>query len=164
MNRIDARARAWTIGIAALVAVLFAAVGAGLTDLGPWYVRLAKPGWQPPDALFGPAWTLIFTLCAAAAVRAWGATSGSHARRRLVALFIVNLLLNALWSLLFFRLRRPDWALLEVAALWLSILVLIRQLAPIERLGAWMLAPYLAWVSFAAVLNLAIVRLNAPFG
>jgi translocator protein len=163
LNGIDARERAWTIGIAALVAVLFAGIGAGLTDLGPWYVRLAKPSWQPPDALFGPAWTLIFALCAAAAVRGWAAMTGAHARRRLVALFIGNMLLNALWSLLFFRLRRPDWALLEVAALWLSIVVLIRQLAPVERLGAWMLAPYLAWVSFASMLNLAIVRLNAPF-
>jgi tryptophan-rich sensory protein len=163
LNRIDARARAWTIGIAALVAVLFAGIGAGLTDLGPWYVRLAKPNWQPPDALFGPAWTLIFALCATAAVRGWEAMTGPYARRRLVALFIANLLLNALWSLLFFSLRRPDWALLEVAVLWLSILALIRLLAPVDRPGAWMLVPYLAWVSFASVLNLTIVRLNAPF-
>jgi translocator protein len=161
LNAVKPGARAWAV--AALVAVLFAWIGAALTDLGPWYVRLAKPSFQPPDALFGPAWTLIFALCATSAVRGWSAMNGSHARRRLVLLFIANLLLNALWSLLFFTLKRPDWALMEVVVLWLSILVLIRKLAPCERPAAWMLVPYLAWVSFASVLNLAIVRLNAPF-
>jgi tryptophan-rich sensory protein len=81
-----------------------------------------------------------------------------------VSLFALNLALNVLWSVLFFALRRPDWALAEVVALWMSIAVLIGVLARHPRSGAWLLAPYLAWVSFAAVLNLAIVRLNAPFG
>ena len=82
----------------------------------------------------------------------------------ILALFLVNAILNVGWSLLFFRLQRPDWALIEVAFLWLSIVALIVAIAPLSRLAAWLLAPYLAWVAFAAVLNFAIVRLNGPFG
>jgi translocator protein len=152
------------LAVAASVAVVIAALGAALTDLGPWYVQLRKPPWQPPDALFGPAWTTIFALCALSASRAWSAAGTAPARVRVVSLFALNLALNVLWSVLFFALRRPDWALAEVVALWMSIAVLIGVLARHPRSGAWLLAPYLAWVSFAAVLNLAIVRLNAPFG
>ena len=82
-------------------------------------------------------------------------------RRRIVIAFAVNGALNVSWSVLFFRLQRPAWALVEVLALWVSILVLIRVCAAVWRPAAWLLAPYLAWVSFAAVLNAAIVRLNA---
>jgi tryptophan-rich sensory protein len=78
-------------------------------------------------------------------------------------LYGINIVLHLLWSPLFFNLRRPDWALIEVPFLWASILALIVGLAPLAPATAWMLAPYLAWVSFAAFLNLTIVRLNAPF-
>jgi tryptophan-rich sensory protein len=80
-----------------------------------------------------------------------------------VALFGVNALLNVLWSELFFVWQRPDWALAEVVVLWLSIILLIVTLAPISRRASWLLVPYLAWVSFAGALNLAVVQLNAPF-
>ena len=85
-------------------------------------------------------------------------------RDRALRLFAVQLACNGLWSLLFFRLRRPDWALWEVVPLWLSVLLLMVVLGRWSRPSAWLLAPYLAWVAFAAVLNLAIVRLNGPFG
>lgn len=81
----------------------------------------------------------------------------------MVLLFVLNIAFNLLWSLLFFRLQRPDWALFEVPLLWLSIAALMAGLAPLTRTAAWLLLPYLGWVSFAALLNLAIVRLNAPF-
>jgi tryptophan-rich sensory protein len=76
----------------------------------------------------------------------------------------LNAFLNVSWSLLFFRLRRPDWALAEVGMLWLSILVLLVFLGRVSRTSGWLLVPYLAWVAFAAALNLAVVRLNGPFG
>ncbi len=82
----------------------------------------------------------------------------------MLVLFALNGFVNVFWSLLFFRLRRPDWALAEVGFLWLSILVLIVYLGRIHRTSGWLLAPYLAWVSFAATLNVAVVRLNGPFG
>ncbi|HTW27276.1 MAG TPA: TspO/MBR family protein [Acetobacteraceae bacterium] len=147
--------------IALLAATAVAGAGALLTEIGTWYAALRKPPWQPPDWLFGPAWTVIFALTAIAAALGWQA-SGPE-RPRMVALFVVNGLLNILWSGLFFRLRRPDWALAEVVPLWLSVLALVVDLAPVSAVAAWLLAPYLAWVAFAAFLNLTIVRLNAPF-
>jgi tryptophan-rich sensory protein len=82
----------------------------------------------------------------------------------LIGAFALNGLLNVLWSLLFFRLRRPDWALFEVGLLWLSIVLLIALAGRHARRAGWLLLPYLVWVSFAAALNIAIVRLNGPFG
>ena len=94
------------IAVAALAAIFVAVMGATITDLGPWYQQLTKPSWQPPDWLFGPAWTLIFALAALSAVEAWRSASGSS-RGLLVGLFCLNGFLNVLWSLLFFRLQRP---------------------------------------------------------
>jgi len=101
---------------------------------------------------------------AAAAVRTWRATPDPAGRRGLLAAFATNGALNIAWSVLFFRLRRPDWALAEVVALWLSILGLIVSCGRRSRLAGWMLSPYLAWVTFASALNLKIVQLNRPFG
>ncbi len=148
---------------AAIVAIGVAVLGGLATDLGPWYRALVKPAWQPPDWLFGPVWTVVYACAAAAAVEGWLRAPDRLRRRDLVELFLLNGGLNLLWSILFFRLRRPDWALLEVGALWLSILVLLLVLRGFSRPSAWLLVPYLAWVGFAAVLNLAIVHLNAPF-
>ena len=150
--------------VAAALALATASLGGALTVIGPWYRALAKPWFQPPDWLFGPAWTLIFALCAVAGAHAWTRAPDRPARRRVLALFGANAVLNVGWSLLFFNWRRPDWALVEVAFLWLSILALIVVLGRQAPRLPWLLAPYLAWVSFASVLNAAIVRLNGPFG
>jgi translocator protein len=162
---IASRPARWKPILAAAAAALFVAVvGGTLTDTGPWYQLLRKPGWQPPDWLFGPAWTLIFALTALAAAEAWRHARTRPERDAVIAVFVVNGFLNVLWSLLFFRLQRPDWALIEVAALWLSIVAAIIVSRRHSATAAWLLAPYLLWVSFAAVLNAAVVRLNAPFG
>ncbi len=151
------------IVVAAAAAIFVAVAGLLLTPLGPWYYGLKKPRWQPPDWLFGPAWTLIFTLAATAGVMAWNAADTDAGRRCVIVLFAVNGALNMGWSALFFTLRRPDWSLIEVAFLWLSIVALIAGLWRLAPLASLLLVPYLAWVSFASVLNRAIVRLNAPF-
>ena len=128
---------------------------------------MRKPSWQPSDAWFGPAWTVIYGFTVIAAVRVWERTSdrpqSSAAREWIVVLFAANAFVNVLWSLLFFRLHRPDWALLEVGVLWSSILALVIVVGRRDRVSGALLAPYLAWVSFAAFLNLTIVELNAPF-
>jgi translocator protein len=156
--------RMWKpIVIAALAAVAVATLGATVTDIGPWYQGLRKPAWQPPDWLFGPAWTLIFALAALSGAMAWRDAPSRSMREWVLALFAINGFLNIVWSLLFFRQRRPDWALMEVGFLWLSILLLIVVLARVSKPASAMLVPYLAWVSFAAVLNWTIVQLNAPF-
>jgi tryptophan-rich sensory protein len=152
-----------TIAIAAGAAVVVALVGGLATDTGAWYQGLRKPSWQPPGWAFGPAWTLIFALTATAGVVAWRAAPSMTARHWLISLFSINALLNIGWSVVFFSLKRPDWALVEVALLWLSILILVLFLWRFTRTGALLLLPYLAWVSFASVLNFSVARLNAPF-
>ena len=144
---------------------LLLAVGGGLlTTIDSWYHDLRKPRWQPPDWLFGPAWTLILGAAAYAFVLAWRETGSDEERALLLALYIVNGIFHFLWSPLFFKARRPDWALLEVPLLWASVLalcILLRQWSPF---ASWLIVPYLAWVSFAAILNAAIVKANRPFG
>ena len=148
-----------TFAVAWVVAV--AGMGGWLTRLDEWYYELDKPPWQPPDWLFGPAWTTIFLCAAVALVVAWRAAPEPGA---ILAVYIVNGLLNMIWSFLFFRLHRPDIALLETIGLWLSIVAIMVVIAP--HAGAWtmLLLPYLLWVTFAFVLNAAIVRRNRPFG
>ena len=156
--------RRWdAVVVAAVSAVAVAAIGGTLTDLGPWYFSLKQPAWKPPDAAFGLIWTTIFALAALAAVIAWRRDPHPGRRQWLIALFAINGFLNILWSLIFFRLHRPDIALVEVGALWLSILVLMIVLRR-TPLASALLFPYLAWVSAAAVLNYDVVRLNGPFG
>ena len=145
-------------------AVVLGGAGGALTEIGPWYRALRKPSWQPPDWLFGPAWTVILGLAAWAAVLAWDGAPDELGRLRVAVLFAVNFVCHALWSPLFFKRHRPDWALIEVTFLWSSILAMIVFLAPFSALAAWLLAPYLAWVSFASFLNWTIVKLNGPFG
>ena len=145
-----------------------AAIGGGLTVLDDWYYNLEQPWFKPPDLLFGPAWTILFILMAWSGVLAWRTAAedelGLGARSaRLLLLWTLNGLANMGWSLLYFYLQRPDWALAEVVVLWLSIVLLIRHTMRYNKRAALILWPYLAWVSFAAVLNLATVVLNAPF-
>jgi len=149
--------------IAAAVAVVIAALGGTLTDTGPWYQSLHKPSWQPPDWLFAPAWTLIFALATVSAVYAWRDAESRVQRDWVILLFALNGFLNVLWSTLFFALRRPDWALIEVAFLWMSILLPIVVFWHFARTASLYLLPYIVWVSFAAILNLAVVRMNAAF-
>jgi translocator protein len=147
--------------IAALAALAVAGLGALMTDLGPWYADLRKPAWQPPDWLFGPGWTLIFGLCALSGYLAWRGAPNRRGREWIVALFALNGFLNVLWSALFFRLRRPDWALAGAALAFNP--VIDRTMSRYSSAAGVLLVPYLPWVSFAAILNLAIVQLNGPF-
>jgi tryptophan-rich sensory protein len=151
------------IFVAALWGITVAAAGGLLTDIGPWYQALRVPAWKPPDWAFGPVWTLIFTLAATTGVFAWRHAPSSGDRGWLLALFAINGALNILWSLLFFRLRRPDWALYEVGLLWLSVLAMILSISRYYRPAMWLLLPYLVWVSIASALNASVVRLNGPF-
>ena len=157
--------RRWKpVVIAAAAALAVALLGGLMTDIGPWYRSLQKPAWQPPDWAFGPAWTVIYALAATSGVVAWRDAHHPRQRETMLMLFALNAFLNVLWSLLFFRLRRPDWALFEVGLLWLSVLLLIVVLGRYSRTAALLLVPYLLWVSFASTLNWATVRLNGPFG
>ncbi len=145
-------------------AVVLGAVGGWLTQLDAWYRQLRFPAWKPPDWAFGPVWTTIFLCAGTAFVLAWKAagTSGMS-RGTLVAAYVVNGLLNMLWSLLFFRRHRPDQAYVESYLLWLSILAMLIVAGSMSPWGFLLLAPYLVWVTVATALTRAVVRLNGPF-
>lgn len=157
----------WThlleISIAAGAAVLLAAIGGWATDVGPWYKNLRFPALKPPDWAFGPGWTLIFALTATAGVIAWNEAPDARARTILAAIFAVNGLLNIAWSPFFFKLRRPDWAFAVLIPFWASVLALILYCAGFSPRAAYLLCPYLAWVTFAGWLNWQVVRMNSPF-
>jgi benzodiazapine receptor len=140
------------IVIAALTVLLMLGIGGSMTTIGPWYRDLRKPTWNPPNWIFGPAWTAILGLAAWAGVLAWTNASSSTEHVRILVLFGINIVLYVLWTPLFFNLRRPDWALIEVPFLWLSIVALMLGLAPLSSASSWLLAPYLLWVTFAAFL------------
>ncbi len=149
--------------IAGLAALGVAVLGGLLTEIGPWYKSLVQPAFKPPDAWFGPVWTLIFVLSAIAGATAWKKTPDRASRYWLIGLFALNASLNTLWSLLFFKLQRPDWALLEVGFLWLSIAALVWTMKRYSRPASALLLPYLLWVAFAIAINYATVQLNGPF-
>lgn len=150
--------------VAAIAAAIVAVLGATITDLGPWYQSLEKPSWNPPDVVFPIGWTVIFALNTAAIVSAWRAAPTPKVSDTIIGLFALNAFLNITWSMLFFRIQRPDLAFIEVLLLWLSILALIIYCGRYSRSSALLFLPYLAWVTFAGALNWAVVELNGPFG
>lgn len=149
--------------IAVLIVCLVAPFCAGLIGSrfmpGAWYASLAKPAWNPPDWIFAPVWTLLYVLMGVAAWLVWRRAGCVQARTALIV-FLVQLVLNALWSWLFFGLQRPDLAFVDIVALWGAILATIILFGRIHRVTGVLLLPYLAWVGFAAVLNFTLWRLN----
>lgn len=153
--------RSSIIALVVCVLACFAAAGIGglATRPGEWYASIAKPSFTPPNWLFGPVWTLLYAMMAVAVWLVWERRMHAPVGWAL-AVFSVQLVLNALWSVLFFGLHRPGAALIDLALLWLAILASIVLFWRVSIVGAWMLVPYLAWVSFAAVLNASIWWLN----
>jgi tryptophan-rich sensory protein len=125
-----------------------------------WYAGLAKPSFNPPEWLFGPAWTVLYVLMAVAAWLVWKHGLGPAGVKLALAVFLVQLVLNALWSILFFGLRSPLAGLVEIIFLWLAILATIILFFRVSVPAGVLLLPYIAWISFAALLNAAILRLN----
>ena len=151
------------LALAAFVAATLAAgvVGSLVTkpSIPGWYASLQKPAWTPPNWLFGPAWTLLYLMMAVAAWLVWRERGFGGARLAL-ALFAAQLVLNALWSILFFGLKSPGAALVEIAFLWAAILATAAGFWRVTHPAGWLLAPYLCWVTYAAFLNYAIWRRN----
>ena len=149
-------------GLAVSLALAFgvAAVGGWVTagSVTSWYPTLAKPSFNPPDWVFGPVWTALYTLMAVAAWRVWRKTG--PLRQRALALYGTQLALNLLWSTLFFGLNWIGAALIEIVLLLAAIVATGRAFRSIDRLAGLCFVPYAAWVAFALVLNAAIWRLN----
>ncbi len=136
---------------------LLAASSGGIFRAGPWYDALAKPWWRPPKWLFAPAWSILyFTI----AVSGWMVWRQAGLVASLFGIYFVSLCINAAWSAFFFGLRRMDLAFVDVLLLWLSIVMTIVVFYPVEKRAAFLLLPYLAWVSFASALNFTIWRMN----
>lgn len=143
----------------AFFAACFATAASGaIFAPGEWYERLRKPWWNPPNWLFGPAWGVLFCMIAVAGWLVWRQAGFGLA----LWLYGLQLVLNFAWSALFFGMKRPDYALYDLIALWLSILACIVVFAPISAWGMALMIPYIAWVSFAGWLNYTMLRLNGP--
>jgi tryptophan-rich sensory protein len=148
------------VALAAWLTLSFAAAAIGGFFLpGEWYATLKKPPWNPPNWIFGPVWTALYIMMAVAAWLVW--RRGEFAVQRLaLGLFLLQLLLNALWSPLFFGLRAPALALVDIGFLWLALLGTMIACWKVRPLAGALLAPYLAWVTFASALNWTLWRLN----
>lgn len=150
--------------IGAVVACeLAGVVGAFFTTsaIAGWYSNLAKPDLAPPNWIFGPVWTTLYLLMGVALWLVWkDEAADPKARRLAIGVFFVQLALNSLWSIIFFGLHSVGGALAEIGVLWLAILVTILLSRKISRPAAWLLVPYLLWVTFAAYLNYSLWILN----
>ena len=151
------------LGLALFLAASFAAAGVGSLFTTPaipgWYESLRKPAWTPPDWLFGPVWTLLYIAMGTAAWLVWRRRGFSGARLAL-SLFFAQLVLNGLWSILFFGMMRPGLALVEIAFLWTAVFATMAAFWQVSRAAGWLFVPYLWWVTFAMFLNYAIWRDN----
>ncbi len=152
----------WSLGLFVLANLAAASSGA-IFRPGEWYERIRKPDWRPPNGLFGPVWSVLYLMIAISGWLVWETAPGEALALPLIA-YGAQLLLNAGWSGVFFGLRKPGLALVELVFLWLAIAFTIALFYPISTLAAWLLVPYLMWVSFAGVLNAAIWRMNRNQG
>ncbi len=131
-----------------------------LSSPGAWYSQLQKPDWNPPNWVFGPVWTTLFVLMGIAAFLVWRKGLERKDVKIALSIFIGQLVLNTLWSMIFFGLHSPGGALVEIMFLWLAIVATIITFAKVSKPAAWILTPYILWVSFAAYLNYSIWILN----
>ena len=136
-----------------------AALSGILFPPGEWYAGLNKPSWNPPGWIFGPVWTLLYILMAVSAWSIWR-RGGWASQRGPLSCFLVQLGFNALWTPLFFGLHQPLIAFVCILLLWAAIVMTIRSFLRVHKTSAFLLLPYLLWVSFASVLNFMLWRLN----
>ncbi len=131
-------------------------------EIPGWYQTINKPTWNPPSWLFGPVWTTLYVMMGIALFLVWKSNTGEALKRKAITLFAVQLILNFFWSFIFFNQQQPGWALVEIIMMWLAILLTIFAFAKVDKVAAWLLVPYISWVSFATILNYTIWKLNAP--
>lgn len=126
--------------------------------ISTWYVTLNKPFFSPPNWIFAPVWTILYILMGISLYLVW--TSRGKIKQNALSIFFVQLGLNVLWSIIFFGLKNPIFAFVDIVALWIGIFLTIKSFTKINKLAGNLLIPYLLWVSFATLLNLSIVILN----
>jgi tryptophan-rich sensory protein len=149
------------IAIAIPLVVGFASGFFTITGAGSWYQTIQRPSWNPPNRVFGPVWTTLYILMGIALFIIWKADAGIKMKKQAILLFTIQLTLNFFWSFIFFNQQQPGWAFAEIVILWVFILLTIFAFAKINKTAAWLLVPYISWVSFASILNFTIWRLNS---
>ena len=130
------------------------------SSVNGWYTTLVKPSFNPPNWLFAPVWTSLYIMMGIAFYLIWKKEANDVVKSTAVTLYIVQLALNFLWSFVFFYAQQPGWALVNIILMWIFIYLTILWFGKISSLSAWLLVPYICWVSFATVLNFAIWKLN----
>jgi tryptophan-rich sensory protein len=148
--------------IVSLVLTLLVGFGAGFataTSINSWYSELHKPFFNPPNWLFAPVWTILYILMGIAFYLVWKLPETAQ-RNIALFVFVLQLTVNGIWSLIFFHQHQIGWALFDIVILWAMIIITMYLFTPLSKLAAWLLYPYLLWVSFATVLNFSIWQLN----
>lgn len=143
-----------TVGIGSLGGI-FTAV-----EIQGWFLHLNKPSWNPPNWLFAPVWTCLYVMMGISFYLIWKAKVDADTKTWAIIIFIAQFALNFLWSFIFFKQHQVGWAFIEIVVMWLAILCSIIAFSRINKTAAWLLVPYISWVSFAAMLNYAIWMLN----
>lgn len=151
------------IGLILSIAACFLAAAIGgfatASSVSGWFAEINKPSWNPPDWVFGPVWTVLYLMMGVSAWLVWKQSGFKDAALPL-GCFAVQLALNTTWSILFFGIRQPGWAFVEIIVLWFSIALTIVLFFKHSKLAAGLLVPYLLWVTFASCLNYSIWSLN----
>ena len=153
--------------IVKLVISLIITVGLGslggiftISEIPNWYAGLQKPSFNPPNWLFGPVWTLLYILMGISVYLIWKQPVSTERNTGLI-LFVIQFVLNFCWSIIFFKQHQLGWALVEIIVMWVFILLTIIWFGKMSSTASWLLVPYISWVSFAALLNAAIWKLNS---
>ena len=148
--------------IAIIIPVAVGAISGFFTATGveSWYQTINKPSWNPPGWIFGPVWTTLYVMRGIALFLVWKSDSSDVLKKTAIALFAIQLILNFFWSFIFFDQQQIGWALVEIIVMWFFILLTIFAFGNVSKLAAWLLVPYISWVSFATILNYTIWKLN----
>ena len=148
--------------ISIAIPLMVGAIAGFFTNSGVngWYLVANKPSFNPPNWLFAPVWTALYLMMGIAFYLVWSKDADKAIKKTAIILFSVQLLLNFGWSFIFFYAHQPGWAFIEIIAMWVMILLTIFWFGKISPLAAWLLVPYISWVSFASLLNFYIWKLN----
>ena len=125
-----------------------------------WFTTIQKPSFNPPNWIFAPVWTILYIMMGIACYLVWEMDALKKIKNTAIILYSAQLALNFLWSFIFFYAQQPGWALVEIIALWLMILLTIIWFGKVSIIPAWLMIPYICWVSFATILNFYIWKLN----
>lgn len=131
-----------------------------VAGVGSWYTQINRPTWNPPNWLFGPVWTTLYIMMGIALYLVWKSRLNTPLKSNAILFWSIQMTLNFFWSFIFFNQHLIGFAFVEMVMMWLAILVTIFAFSKINKYAAWLMVPYIAWVSFAGILNFTIWKLN----